>query len=68
VSGSLDGRVIEWVDHLHEHFREPAVVRDGHYQAPTSAGHSIEMLPASLDEYEFPGGPAWSPVERASGR
>jgi L-fuconate dehydratase len=59
VSGSLDGRLIEWVDHLHEHFRDPAVVRDGSYQAPTAPGFSIEMLPESLDEYEFPGGLAW---------
>ena len=57
VSGSLDDRVVEWVDHLHEHFRDPAVVRDGRYVAPTAPGYSIEMLPASLDEHEFPAGP-----------
>ena len=60
VSGSLENRVIEWVDHLHEHFRDPAVVRDGHYQVPLAPGYSIEMLPGSLDEYEFPTGPAWA--------
>ena len=32
VSGSLENRVVEWVDHLHEHFRDPAVVRDGRYR------------------------------------
>ena len=37
VSGSLDDRVVEWVDHLHEHFRDPAVVRDGRYVAPHGA-------------------------------
>jgi L-fuconate dehydratase len=63
VSGSLDDRVVEWVDHLHEHFRDPAVVRDGRYVAPTAPGYSIEMLPASLDEHEFPSGPVWSPLE-----
>ena len=55
VSGSLEDRVVEWVDHLHEHFRYPAVVAT----ATTScrdAGYSIEMLPESLDEYEFPTG------------
>ena len=57
VSGSLDDRVVEWVDHLHEHFLDPAVVRDGRYVAPQAPGYSIEMLPASLDEYEFPDGP-----------
>jgi L-fuconate dehydratase len=63
VSGSLDDRVVEWVDHLHEHFRDPAVVREGRYAAPRAPGYSIEMLPASLDEYEFPDGPAWAGVE-----
>ena len=60
VSGSQDDRVIEWVDHLHEHFREPAVVREGRYRAPLAAGYSIEMLPESLDEYEYPVGRAWA--------
>ena len=67
VSGSLDDRVVEWVDHLHEHFREPAIVEDGRYLAPTAPGYSIEMLPSSLDEYEFPGGPAWSLARGAVG-
>jgi L-fuconate dehydratase len=63
VSGSLDDRVVEWVDHLHEHFRHPAVVREGRYLVPTAPGYSIEMLPASLDEHAFPDGPVWSRVE-----
>jgi L-fuconate dehydratase len=67
VSGSLDDRVVEWVDHLHEHFRDPAIVAGGRYLAPTVPGYSIEMLPSSLDEYEFPAGAAWSPVEGAVG-
>jgi L-fuconate dehydratase len=62
VSGSLENRVVEWVDHLHEHFRDPAVVRDGHYVAPSAPGYSIEMLPGSLHEYSFPDGPVWSDV------
>ncbi|MGD0196801.1 MAG: enolase C-terminal domain-like protein [Solirubrobacteraceae bacterium] len=59
VSGTTEDRVIEWVDHLHEHFRDPARVRDGHYLVPSAPGYSIEMLPQSLDEYEFPTGSAW---------
>jgi L-fuconate dehydratase len=59
VSASLDGRVTEWVDSLHEHFRDPAIVRAGRYVAPSAPGYSIEMRPESLEEYEFPGGPAW---------
>ena len=46
VSGSLENRVVEWVDHLHEHFRDPAVVTDGRYRAPQAPGYSIEMLPS----------------------
>lgn len=60
VSGSQEDRVIEWVDHLHEHFREPAVVRNGRYEAPLAPGYSVEMLPESLDEYEYPTGRAWA--------
>jgi L-fuconate dehydratase len=60
VSGSLEDRVVEWVEHLHEHFRNPAIVREGRYRAPLAAGYSVEMLPESLDQYEFPTGPAWA--------
>jgi L-fuconate dehydratase len=67
VSGSLEHRVVEWVDHLHEHFRDPAVVSDGRYLAPRAAGYSVEMLPESLDEFEFPDGPAWADAEIAMG-
>ncbi len=52
VSGSTEGRVIEFVDHLHEHFVDPVVVRGGRYVAPTAPGASTEMFPASLREYE----------------
>jgi L-fuconate dehydratase len=68
VSGSLQDRVVEWVDHLHEHFRDPAVVKGGRYVAPTAPGYSIEMLPESLARYEFPQGLAWAePVALAAG-
>ncbi len=60
VSGSLEDRVVEWVDHLHEHFRAPAVVRNGRYQLPLTPGYSVEMLPESLEEYAYPHGPAWA--------
>jgi L-fuconate dehydratase len=60
VSGTQEERVIEWVDHLHEHFKEPAVVREGRYLAPLAPGYSVEMLPESLDEYEYPKGRAWA--------
>ena len=60
VSGSLDDRIVEWVDHLHEHFRHPAIVRNGRYLAPTAPGYSIDMFPESLARFEFPGGAAWT--------
>ena len=53
VSGSLKGRVLEYVDHLHEHFLDPVVMQDGHYMPPEEPGFSIEMKPASLACYEF---------------
>ena len=59
VSGSLENRVLEYVEHLHEHFVDPVVVRDGCYMAPTAPGYSITMRPESLREYEFPSGSAW---------
>jgi L-fuconate dehydratase len=60
VSGELDGRVVEWVDHLHEHFVHPAVVVDARYRVPLEPGYSIEMLPSSLEEYAFPDGQVWA--------
>jgi L-fuconate dehydratase len=59
VSASLENRVCEYVDHLHEHFVDPCVIRDARYVAPTAPGYSISMKPASLDAYEFPMGSAW---------
>jgi L-fuconate dehydratase len=59
VSASLENRMLEWVDHLHEHFREPAIVERGRYRLPLEAGYSVEMLPESVDEYEYPNGRAW---------
>jgi L-fuconate dehydratase len=60
VSASLEQRVLEYVDHLHEHFIHPVVVRDGRYITPTAPGYSIEMKPESLNTYRFPDGEAWA--------
>ena len=62
VSGSLEGRVTEYVDHLHEHFVSPCVMRNGRYSAPSVAGTSITMKPASLAEHTFPHGGIWQHV------
>jgi L-fuconate dehydratase len=59
VSGTLDNRVIEYVDHLHEHFVDPVVIRDGRYVAPTAPGFSATMRPETLHDFSFPGGPIW---------
>jgi len=64
VSTSLEGRVVEWVDHLHEHFVHPARVSNGRYLVPTAPGYSIEMHPASLEEYAYPAGPVWDGLLR----
>lgn len=55
VSGAKDGRVIEYVDHLHEHFLEPCVIRDAAYMPPAAPGFSIEMKPETLQSYRFGG-------------
>jgi L-fuconate dehydratase len=60
VSGSLENRIVEYVDHLHEHFLDPVVIRDHHYLAPTAPGYSIEMHADSLRDYSFPDGAAWT--------
>jgi L-fuconate dehydratase len=60
VSGSLANRVCEWVDHLHEHFVDPAVVVRGRYQCPTLPGYSAEMKPDSVTAHSFPDGSVWA--------
>ena len=63
VSASLDGRVTEFVDHLHEHFVDPCIVVDGAYRLPSAAGYSAEMFDSSLREYSYPDGPYWAGME-----
>jgi L-fuconate dehydratase len=59
VSGSLENRVLEYVDHLHEHFLEPVVIRNGRYLPPQRPGYSIEMKAETLKNFHFPDGPVW---------
>ena len=65
VSGSMDDRVIEYVDHLHEHFVDPVVLRGGRYLAPTAAGSGATMREESLQRVSFPDGEVWAAPERA---
>lgn len=57
VSGSWDDRVIEYVDHLHEHFADPVVIVGGRYAAPSAPGFSARMLPGSIAAHSCTDGP-----------
>ena len=59
VSASLENRLLEFVDHLHEHFIDPVRMKNGRYMPPEPPGYSITMKPESLEHYEYPGGLAW---------
>jgi L-fuconate dehydratase len=61
VSGSMEGRVIEYVDHLHEHFLDPVVIRAARYMPPSRPGYSIEMKRESMESHRFPAGLVWRP-------
>ena len=62
VSGSLDGRFLEYVDHLHEHFVDPVVVQQGRYRPPTAPGSSITMKSDAIAAFTFPSGPEWRAI------
>jgi L-fuconate dehydratase len=59
VTGDLDGRLVEFVDHLHEHFVEPVRIADARYQVPQRPGYSAEMHAETLERFRFPDGPEW---------
>ncbi|MBN8248562.1 MAG: fuconate dehydratase, partial [Verrucomicrobia bacterium] len=59
VGGTWQGRICEYVDHLHEHFTDPCRVTRGRYLAPKRPGFSTEILPESRARYAFPRGAAW---------
>jgi L-fuconate dehydratase len=60
VSGRMDDRITEFVDHLHEHFVHPVVIRRGRYIVPEAPGYSSEIKAAARSTYRFPDGPAWA--------
>jgi L-fuconate dehydratase len=62
VSGSLEGRVTEYVDHLHEHFLDPCVVRAGGYVVPSAPGYSAQMYDESVATYRYPDGTYWASI------
>ncbi|WP_027067663.1 L-fuconate dehydratase [Maribacter sp. Hel_I_7] len=59
ISGTMENRIIEYVDHLHEHFYDPVVIKNGAYMPPKLPGYSITMKEDSLDTYTFPDGEFW---------
>ncbi len=67
VSGHHERRVVEYVDHLHEHFIEPTNIQNGHYRAPQLPGSGAQMLDSSIDRYLFPQGQYWINARQESG-
>ena len=59
VSGSLENRLIEYAEHLHEHFEHPIVVREGRYRLPEAPRFGLEMKPGSVADHSFPDGLVW---------
>ena len=59
VSASLEDRLCEYVDHLHEHFVDPCIAKNARYVTPLRPGYSIDIKPQSIAEYEFPNGRVW---------
>src|SRR4051794_5088999 len=68
ISGGLEGRMIEYVDHLHEHFVDPVVIESGAYRLPTLPGYSAEMRPESLARDRYPDGTEWDAGEELRAR
>lgn len=60
VTGHHENRVVEFVDHLHEHFVIPTKLKNAHYLAPLEPGAGAEIKLESIKEYSYPNGPAWS--------
>jgi L-fuconate dehydratase len=60
VSGSTEGRWIEYVDHLHEHFAAPVRIVGGHYMPPETPGTGAEILSGARAEFRYPDGPIWT--------
>ena len=63
ISGTKENRIIEYVDHLHEHFLDPVIIKNGAYQVPKLPGYSIAIKEASLQAYSFPNGAIWKEMQ-----
>lgn len=68
VSGNMDRNVLEYVDHLHEHFLYPVSINEeGRYNVPSDpkGGYSIQMYEDSVEMFTYPGGEYWVSVDKA---
>ncbi len=65
LTGTTDDRIIEYVDHLHEHFLEPVIIRNGRYMPPVQPGCSVRMKETSMKDYSYPDGKVWRELENA---
>jgi L-fuconate dehydratase len=66
ISGSTDGRWIEYVDHLHEHFIDPVEIVAGHYRAPTAPGTGAAIRLDARNRFRFPDGPVWTQTPQSA--
>jgi L-fuconate dehydratase len=66
VSGRMDDRVTEFVDHLHEHFVDPVIMRRGRYMAPARPGYSSTIKPETRTAYTYPDGAIWTAAPEAN--
>uniref|UniRef100_A0A8C9T7W6 Mitochondrial enolase superfamily member 1 n=1 Tax=Scleropages formosus TaxID=113540 RepID=A0A8C9T7W6_SCLFO len=67
VSASLQNRMCEYVDHLHEHFKSPVVIRNACYVPPKDPGYSTEMREESVRRYQYPQGEVWQTLQATRG-
>ena len=65
ISASLESRIIEYVDHLHEHFEDPVVIKNGNYMPPQKPGYSITMKPESISAHLYPDGSVWKALQKS---
>ena len=59
ISADIGERVIEYTEHLHEHFVDPCEIQEGAYQVPRQPGFSVKMRDDSLDQFKYPRGAVW---------
>lgn len=67
VSASLKDRMCEYVDHLHEHFKYPVIIKKASYMPPKDAGYSTEMKEESVKKHQYPDGEVWEKLLAAQG-